>query len=113
MERLISLMPPDSKYFIFPDLFIAALGDTAQKEAFTLCNRLRVKGIKTEMDYSGKSLKSQMKRADKLKSRYTLILGDKEIAEKRAELRNMLNGTQLSLDLSAMEDNIINAIKER
>lgn len=113
MERLISLMPPDSKYFIFPDLFIAALGDTAQKEAFTLCNRLRMKGIKTEMDYSGKSLKSQMKRADKLKSRHTLILGDKEIAEKRAELRNMLNGTQLSLDLNAMEDNIINAIKER
>ena len=41
------------------------------------------------MDYSDKSLKSQMKRADKLNSSYTLIFGDKEIDEKRLELRNM------------------------
>ena len=48
-----------------------------------------MKGIRVEMDYAGRSLKSQMKRADKLKSLYTLILGEREIAENKALLRNM------------------------
>jgi len=115
MERLISLMPDDEKKFIvFPDLFIAALGDPAQRIAFSLCNRLRMKGIRSEMDYAGKSLKSQMKRADKLKCYYTLILGDKEIREQKAELRNMENGMQMKLDIDHLEEDIFKTLsKER
>ncbi len=114
MERLISLMPDDEKkYQETLDLFIAALGDEAQRMAFKLCNGLRMNGIRTDMDYAGKSLKSQMKRADKLTCNYTLILGDNEIRENRAEFRDMRNGTQVTLELDRIEESITTLIKER
>jgi histidyl-tRNA synthetase len=65
------------------------------------------------MDYTGKSLKSQMKRADKLKCKYTLIFGDNELKENRAELRDMLSGSQVTLDLYKIQENIMKLIKER
>jgi histidyl-tRNA synthetase len=114
MERLISLMPRGVEEFVDSlDLFIAALGDEAQRLAFKLCNGLRMKGIRSDMDYAGKSLKSQMKRADKFKSNYTLILGDNEIRENRAEFRDMRNGSQVTLGLDRIEESIMTLIKER
>ena len=107
-ERLISMLPiKDDQFAADPHLFIAALGDEAQKFAYTLCNNLRIRGIRTEMDYSGRSLKGQMKRSNKLKNRYTLILGEREMQENKAQLRNMKTGIQESLNL----DNINNIIK--
>jgi histidyl-tRNA synthetase len=112
MERLISLSSfKDETFLISPQLFIAALGDKAQKLAYTLCNRLRTMGIKTEMDYGGKSLKSQMKRADKLSSRYVLILGDREILENKAEFRDMQKGTQETIGLNDLEKTITKILK--
>ena len=114
MERLISLMPRGVEEFVDSlDLFIAALGDEAQRLAFKLCNGLRMKGIRSDMDYAGKSLKSQMKRADKLKADHTLILGDNEIRENRAEFRDMRNGSQVTLGLDRIEESIMKLIKER
>jgi histidyl-tRNA synthetase len=111
-ERLISISPINDKELLSPPrLFIASLGKDAQKLAFTICNRLRISGIVTEMDYSGKSLKSQMKRADKLRSHYTLMLGDREILDGKAELRDMKKGTQETLGLENIEETIIKIIK--
>ncbi|MEA1935420.1 MAG: histidine--tRNA ligase [Thermodesulfobacteriota bacterium] len=105
LERLISMLPMKNEEFLtYPHLFIAALGDEAQKFAYTLCNDLRRKGIRTEMDYSSRSLKSQMRRSNKLNSHYTLILGEKEMQEKKAELRNMKEGTQETLSLDDIEN---------
>ena len=73
-----------------------------------LCNSLRLKGLWVEMDFAGKSLKSQMKRADKLGSRYVLILGEKELAEKKAELRNMESSTQESVSFDDLEEILLN-----
>jgi len=113
-ERLISILPAKNEEFLVtPQLFIAALGSQAQKTAFVLGNRLRMMGVRTEMDYTGKSLKGQMKRADRLKSRYTLILGDRELAEKRAELRDMEKGTQETLSLNTLKEAIIKTLRER
>ncbi|MEQ8215150.1 MAG: His/Gly/Thr/Pro-type tRNA ligase C-terminal domain-containing protein, partial [Smithellaceae bacterium] len=70
-------------------------------------------GIAAAMDYSDKSLKSQMKRADKLNSSYTLIFGDKEIDEKSVELRNMNTKIQQVLPLDNLRDAIINIIQKR
>ena len=110
-ERLISLLPAkDEEFVVAPHLFIAALSGKAQKKAFTLCNRLRMMGVQTEMDYTGKSLKAQMKRADRLKSRYTLILGDRELAERSAELRDMERGTQETLGLDTIEEAIMKTL---
>jgi histidyl-tRNA synthetase len=112
MERLISISSlSDDKFLVTPQLFIAALGDQAQKLAYSLCNRLRIMGIQTEMDYSGKGLKSQMKRADKLSSRYALILGEREISENKAEFRDMQKGTQETIGLDDLEETITRIVK--
>ena len=90
LERLIAVAPiPDEDVIRTPDLFIAALGKEAQDFAFVLCNRLRMAGALVETDYGARSLKSQMKRSDKLGCRYTLILGERELQEKKALLRDM------------------------
>lgn len=113
MERLIACLPPDDKNPYQTDIYIAALGTRAQKIAFGLTQELRRIGICAAMDYSDKSLKSQMKRADKLNSAYTLIFGDKEIDESRAELRNMSTKNQQSLPLDQLLAAVTNIIKER
>jgi histidyl-tRNA synthetase len=108
LERLASLIPQqDWKAPAGPHLFIAALGDEAVEKAFALCNRLRMKGIRAEMDYAGRSLKSQMKRADRMNSAYTVLLGEREIEENRALLRNMRTSTQEQVCLDELEETII------
>lgn len=113
LERLLACLPDIVKSKYRTDIFIAALGNRAQKAGFILACELRRAGISAAMDYSDKSLKSQMKRADKLNSLYTLILGDKEIDEKCAELRNMSTKGQQALPLDNLRESIINIIKER
>ena len=113
-ERLVALLPADvASFHQNPELFIAALGPDAQKYAFELCNRLRMKGIYTEMDYLGKSLKSQMKRADKLHCRYALIVGDRELSTGRLEFRNMETSAQETIDPDEIEKIIETYIKAR
>jgi histidyl-tRNA synthetase len=113
IERLLACLPDREKKKCKTDLFIAALGARAQRIGFMLSYQLRRAGITVAMDYSDKSLKSQMKRADKLNSSYTLIFGDKEIDEKSLELRNMNTKKQQVLPLDNLLESIINAIKER
>jgi histidyl-tRNA synthetase len=108
------MIPEDRESFVSkPDLFIAALGDGAQQVAFRLCNHFRMNGVRTEMDYHGKSLKSQMKRADKFQCRLTLILGERELQEGKAELRNMSQGTQETISLEGIEETILKTAKAR
>lgn len=102
-ERLVSMIPrEDGDFLAQPDLFIAALGDKAQRFAFQVCSALKKEGLHAEMDYSDKSLKSQMKRSDKLNCRYTLIIGDNEIAEKAANLRDMATKDQVAVDIDTV-----------
>ena len=113
LERLIACLPPADQNHRKTDIFIAALGGRAQKIAFGVTQELRRVGISAAMDYSDKSLKSQMKRADKLNSAYTLIFGDKEIDENRAEMRDMKSKNQTSLPLDNLLEAVTNILKER
>jgi len=105
-ERLLAMMPADQgeDFTNPPALFIAALGAEAQIFAYELCNRFRIKGIQTEMDYAGKGLKSQMKRADRLKCRKVLIIGDREIESQEADLRDMQTKEQIKVRLDNSEE---------
>jgi len=114
LERLLACLPADTERSRYKtELFIAALGTRAQKIGFKLACELRRAGISAAMDYSDKSLKSQMKHADKLNSAYTLIMGDKEIENKQIELRNMSTKNQQVLPFDNLQESIINIIKER
>jgi histidyl-tRNA synthetase len=108
IERLAALIPEQVKNAAEgPFLFIAALGEKAVDKAFSLCNRLRMNGIRAEMDYSTRSLKSQMKKANRLNSAYALILGEREIEENRALLRNMRASAQEEVSLDGLEETIM------
>ena len=93
-----------------PDIFVAALGERSQSLAFEWICQLGLIGIGAEMDFSDKSLKSQMKRAGRLGSSYVLILGDKELEEKTAILRNMKNKEQVSVPLNDIIQTIKNML---
>jgi histidyl-tRNA synthetase len=111
LERLIAVAPiPDEDVIRRPDLFIAALGAEAQSYAFVLCNRLRMAGARVETDYGARSLKSQMKRSDKLRCRYTLILGERELQEKKALLRDMKDSSQQPVGLDDAETTLLNIL---
>ena len=105
-ERLMALLHDRQETPPPPVLFIAALGSEAQTVAFKLCNQLRLEGICVEMDYTGKSLKSQMKKADKSGSLYTLILGEREIQAGTGELRDMGSSKQWTVSLDTLKSHI-------
>ena len=109
MERLISLLPKNKEFTQYPQLFVAALGEKTHKEAYQLVNQLHLQGIRAELDYEGKSLKSQMRRADKLKARYVLIMGEEELKKGRAVLRNMETKSQDEIPI----EGIVSTLKSR
>ena len=74
--------------------------------AFEWICRLGLDGIRVEMDFSDKSLKSQMKRANRLGAPYVLILGENELETGEALLRNMQTKEQTSIALDDMVDNL-------
>lgn len=84
-----------------PALYIAALGTRAAVVALSLSQRLRAAGHIVECDTIGRSLKAQMKYADKIGARKTLIIGENEVESDRANLRDMQDGTQTEVTLSS------------
>ena len=99
MERLVSLLPPDMQGQGRARLFIAAVGEKARLETFKLANTLRLNGLTVETGYEQKSLKSQMRRADKLGCQYVLILGEEELKKGALVLRDMRAKTQEDVNL--------------
>jgi len=106
MERLVSLLPKEKEFIQYPSLFIAALGEETYREAYRLVNQLHLEGIRAELDYEGKSLKSQMRRADKLKAQYVLIMGEEELKRGKAVLRNMGTKFQEEVPLQGLIDTL-------
>ncbi len=102
VER-VALLLAEREFKKRPDLFIAALGEAAHSEAFRLMCALQKQGVAVEIDYEGKSLKSQMRRSDKFDSRFTLIIGGDELAAGKAQLKNMDAGTQEEVALGAAD----------
>jgi histidyl-tRNA synthetase len=99
LER-VALLLGSQEFASLPDLFIATMGGGERDFAFRLMDGLLKSGIRVEMDYEGKSLKSQMRRADKLKARYSVVIGGNEVASGRASFKRMADGIQTDADLA-------------
>lgn len=84
-----------------PDIYLASMGDEAAVMSSTICELLRCRGFRAECDLVGRSLKAQMKYADRVGARYTLIIGSSEIEAKSAQLRDMSTSTQTTVALNA------------
>lgn len=108
LERLILLLQQErSEGKRSPNIFIATLGEGANQQGFLLAQQLRSGGIEAELDYTRTSLKSQMRRADKLGARHVLILGEDEIREGVAQLRDMGTKSQSSVPLDSALQTLI------
>jgi histidyl-tRNA synthetase len=91
-----------------PKLFIAALGEASQTLAFEWVSRLAATGIHAEMDMSGRSLKSQMKQANRLGADHVLISGDTELENGQVLLRNMITKEQAPLPVEDIVETLRN-----
>jgi len=97
------------QFYRKPDIFVAALGEKSRLQAFEWVCAFGNAGINAELDFGGKSLKSQMKRGDRLAAGYVLIVGDEELKKGEAILRNMETKDQVSIPF----DDFVEAIKKR
>ncbi len=95
------------------DLYIAALGKDAQLKATALCSELRSEGYKVETDICARGLKAQMKFANKIGAKFTIVLGDDEIANGKAKLKDMAEGTEREIKLDEIVEEFGEAIREQ
>ncbi len=95
-----------------PDVFIAALGEKCRQVAFEWSCDLNRAGISTEMEFADRSLKSQMKRANRLNAAHVLIVGENELAGGEIILRNMDTKEQLALPIEGLVKLIKDRIRE-
>jgi histidyl-tRNA synthetase len=110
VERAVSLMDRSNLQGMRPMLFIAALGAEAAAFALPVMHRLKTAGIRVETDYTGASLKSQMKKADKYGAGYTLIIGEQELQARTAVLRNMTNKEQIPIPFQDIAELLTNKL---
>ncbi|MFO7964605.1 MAG: histidine--tRNA ligase [Desulfobacterales bacterium] len=100
-DRLAELLQHETEDHVrHPGCYIAALDENSRELAYEWLCTLSEAGIQTDMDYDGRSLKSQMKRADRLKAAYVLILGENELLKGKAVLRNMSTKSQEEIPLA-------------
>jgi len=85
------------------DLFIGYMGDEAKKKAVKLTHTLRKKHIRTCTDLLGKSVKAQMKYADKINAHYSLIIGDQEPEKNEVTVKNMKTGENVSVSMELID----------
>ncbi len=95
-----------------PKIYIAPMGESAGFFSSKLAYDLRSRGVSAEFDVMGRSLKSQMKYADKLGAEFVLVLGENELSEKVAELKNLRTGEKYPINLSFASDDIYAVISE-
>lgn len=86
------------------DVFLVALGKEAEKKAFQILMDMRIEGIKGDKDYMGRSLKAQMKTANRFNVKFALILGENEMEKGTAVLRNMETSEQQEMPLDKALD---------
>ena len=116
LDRLVEIVAQSvpgvaDRHQRLPDLYVAALGDASQQQAYLWLCQLADEGIWAEMDFEDRSLKSQMKRADRLGAPWTLILGERELAEGRLVLRNMQTKQQQPVSLDTVVPELLGHLK--
>lgn len=83
-----------------PDLFIVAMGEKAQLKAIEIAKDMRAEGYCALYDLNQRSLRAQMKYADKLRAKFNVVIGDNEVEQGTAKLKNMKTGESADIDLT-------------
>lgn len=93
------------------DAFVVALGESASGPAFKLLTKLRQAGLKANMDYAGRSMKAQMKQANKAKARFALIIGEDEVKESCVMLKDMEKSEQQKVSFDTIIEKLCAEVK--
>ncbi len=109
MERLMILLKAEVKKERVkrPDIYFIALNEEAREKFFGLAQNLRKRGLYVELGYELRSLKSQMRRANKFGSSHVIIVGESELEKKTAILRNMDTKEQSELPLDNNTEQVL------
>jgi histidyl-tRNA synthetase len=101
VERLLLVSDPDKlrQKSDKPCVYFATIGSESYKAAFGLLERLRANGISAHIDYESKSLKAQMKQADRMRATHVAILGEDELKKGEILLRDMKTSAQKSIKI--------------
>ncbi|WP_112181446.1 MULTISPECIES: histidine--tRNA ligase [Paraliobacillus] len=111
VERL--LMALEAEELTLPidsglDCYVVTMGEKAEQKATSLVYEMRQAGIQVDKDYQSKKFKGQFKTADRLKTKYVLVLGDNELAENNINVKDMNTGEQETVQL----DHVITHIEQ-
>ena len=111
LERVLLALPASADGFEPPiNVFFAPLDAAARDYALPLAHRLRTAGIRVEIEHRAASLKAQLKRADKLRARLAVIIGENEVASGRLTLKDLANGTQQEVAVAELEAKVRQAL---
>ena len=115
MERILLAMEkqgrlPEPKRGM--EAFVVALGEGAKETAFCLLTKLRRAGLRSAMDYGGRSMKAQMKQAGKACARFALILGEDEVRDGTVACKNMETGEQRSVPMDEITTMLVSEVKD-
>ena len=109
MERLLMVLaktgsqkPQDLR----PALFIVTIDEDARRWAFAEAQNLRFKGIRVEVDYLARSVKAQMREANRQQARFTIVVGETELQSRSARLKNMETGSDSAVNLDDLETSL-------
>lgn len=115
LERLLLTLEEKGKEIPKPDymdLYIGSMGEEGKVEAIKLVHKLRQNGLKCDCDHMFRSVKAQMKFANKIEAKFTTILGEEEVKSRTFRLKQMSDGTQFDCNLDNIEE-IINIISNK
>ena len=101
VERIMEMYNTNNKDLKdnVPDLYILSSGIEENKFALEISEKLRKENYIIEKDISERSFKSQMKYANKIEAKYLLVIGEDELASKKAKIKNMATGEEIEVDL--------------
>ena len=102
IERLLMLMDKQGIEIPKPstcDLYVAVMGESASLKSFEIIKAVRSCGLIAETDIVGRGLRAQMKYADKIGAKFSMVLGDNEIEQGKAVIKNMSSGEQTEIVL--------------
>ncbi len=111
MERLLTALEfenIDLGYDKGIDLFVIPMSENEKAFAFNLAQNLRLNGFTVDMDYMNRNLKGNFKQADRLNSKYVVIIGEEEVNSKLLTIKNNVTKEEYKVDI----DNIINFMDE-
>lgn len=108
LERIVMLLtqmreaktPPTDVFFVYPD-------ESGYEKCMQFCHELRIRNFRSELDLQGRSMKAQMKRADKVDSRFCVIIGGQELSRNVAIVRNMKTKEQAEVSFEQLIEDLV------